>query len=259
MANSAHDDISLTIKHTDIGRYKDILSTSKFGDPGDAYALLNLIRQIEESKKDDATVKVVEMVLENTDSQVIASFPLKILFREGWLKHFPKLTSAYIFDSEAAKILEEISNKNFDISFRDLCCERPTFTLEELFENMDLFSIGRPSTIQETLSNMLDLGLIEYQGKYIAPTSEGLNAFLVAKFYFPKLATRAFSSRLRALQSEIETGKKSIPEALHELLLDITNGSNAHILAESAWSDIDELYECDRSSELVQGLIAGYR
>ncbi len=257
MANSAHDDIALTIDHSEVSRYAEILSTSKFGDPGDAFALLNLIRQIEESKDDDASIKVIELILENSDRPVNAKFSIEVLNNPGWLKHFPELIRAYTNEIEAAQIVEKIAEQNFDISFHDVSAEYPNFTLEELLEMMDLFSVGRPSTIAKTLSIMAEHDLIKLNDDFIYPTEQGVKALLATQYHFPGLANRTFSARLSTLQREIETGNKSIAEALHELLPDTIKGANVQALAECAWTEIDEIYESTQHPEMNQGLIKG--
>lgn len=256
MKNNAHDDIRLTISGEDIPKFAKLLATTRFGLQNDAINLVSLIDSLGKANGiGDATVKKITVELVNVKADVKLSFNIQALQDSGWLQLFENEEREYDKLDDFFALCSALSSRQFSLSFSPQ--EFSGMSFSSLLEGLDLFTIGRPSSLPSALSDLVKLKMIELDSHSdeVKLTSCGLDTLTAIKFAYPKIASCDLSVLMSCLQQQIESGEVDVENALAKLLSTITTIKQPNMLAQGMWHDIDDLYNHDESEQYQEGII----
>lgn len=258
--NSAHDDIQLTIDASDLPKYHQLLTNMRFGEPGDALNLLDLIVRINQaSAQENAQVEHICFHFSHQSTDIQLVFKAKVVQQPNWLSDFEDKLAQFLTPQQAQEIdailSVDPSAQLFEISF---CAPKITpLKLDDLYASLDIYKIGRPSSLPDIISKLEALGMIALNQDQVILSAKGLQTYLVFNQQRKGLADKTFSTQLASLEQEIERDEISIEAALAKLLPAITAEPKSAQLAQGVWHDIDDLYAADDEVDFIseQGLI----
>ncbi|MCG7490507.1 hypothetical protein MHN79_13510 [Vibrio sp. Of14-4] len=253
MKNSAHDDIRLTISSDDIPKFATLLATTRFGQQNDAINLVSLIDSLGKANGiGEATIQNITIELVNVKAEIKLSFNMYALQDPGWLQLFESEEREFNTQDEISALCSALASRQFSLSFSPQ--EFSGMSFSSLLENLDLFTIGRPSSLPSVLSDLVKLRMIELDSHSdeVKLTSCGLDTLTAIKSSHPKITSGDLSVLMTCLQQQIESGKVDIENALAKLLSTITVIEQPHMYTQGMWHDIDELYNHDEDDKVVQ-------
>lgn len=251
--NSAHDDISVLSP--------DVLD--EISDPN-MRSLFELILNMEEAEKmgNAETIKqTLEFAFnsENGQSQIV--FEVESVTQSGWWKgEFfqdnrikPKLEP-----SLTKHDLDAIKRGDFEITLEGEEVALPAFRLDELIEQMELYGIARPSTIEDVLSTLMkDSSLIDINTNVdevsVTPTGQIVNDIL--KAHLGNIGTVQWNGELSSTLQDVETGHLSADIPILMVYEDLFGYDERTKVNEIKWTDPNTLYSQDKRPERVGGLV----
>lgn len=256
MKNSAHDDIRLTISSEDIPKFATLLATTRFGQQNDAINLVSLIDSLGKANSiGDAMIQNITIELVNIKAEVKLSFNMRALQDPGWLRLFENEEREYNTQDEISALCSALSSRHFSLCFSPQ--EFSGMSFSSLLENLDLFTIGRPSSLPSALSDLVKLKMIELDSHSdeVKLTSCGLDTLTTIKSAYPQIASGDLSVLMICLQQQIESGDVDVENALAKLLSTINVIEQPHLHTQSMWHDIDDLYNHDEVVQHKEGII----
>lgn len=256
MKNSAHDDIRLTISSEDIPKFAKLLATTRFGQQNDAINLVSLIDSLGKANSiGDATVRNITIELVNVKAEVKLSFSMQVLQDPGWLRLFENEEREYNTQDEISALCSALSSRQFSLCFSPQ--EFSGMSFSSLLEKLDLFTIGRPSSLPSALSDLVKLNMIELDSysDEVKLTSCGLDTLAAIKSAHPKVASSDLSILMTCLQQQIESGDVDVENALAKLLSTITVIEQPHLHTQGMWHDIADLYNHDEIVQHKEGIL----
>ena len=251
--NSAHDDISVLSS--------DMLD--EINDPN-MRLLFELILHMEEAEKmgNGETIKqTLEFAFNSENGQIPIVFEVESVTQSGWwegelLKDNrikPKLEP-----SLTKHDLDAIKRGDFDITLEGEEIELPVFRLDELIEQMELYGIARPSTIEHILSTLMeDSSLIDINTNVdevsVTQTGEIVNETL--KTHLGNIGSFEWNGSLSSSLQDVETGLLSADIPILMVYEDLFGYEERTKVNGMAWTDPTTLYSQDKRSERVAGLV----
>lgn len=256
MKNSAHDDIRLTIDSEDIPKFAKLLTTTRFGQQNDAINLVSLIDSLSKASSfGHATVNKFTVELVNVKADVRLTFDIQTLQDSGWLQLFESEKSKYNTHDDFSALCSALSSQQFSFSFSPQ--EFSGMSFSSLLEYLDLFTIGRPSSLPSALSDLVKLDMVELNSHSdeVKLTSCGLDTLTTIKSTYPSIASCDLSVLITRLQQEIERGEVNVENALDQFLSTIMTINQPSVLTQDMWQDIDEIYDNEDKAQPKEGIL----
>lgn len=241
MTRGAHDDVSI------IGDY------SSSGLTDDMLKIYNLINDMQASDALGAAYfmqQKLKMLFDDFPPEenlsVYVDFEVNMVIEEGWLKG---ALGAYC-EVEQSELLtkaeiDAINKGDFTIELF-LPNEPDHMSLTELIRKMEIFAVGRPSTVAGIITNLIfhnELISISRERDEVALLPEGREIYELLQQELGEIATVEWSTKLIASLSLVEAGKLS-PDVLLLDVFESLYGKQAREEIQSlSWSDPDELYQ----------------
>lgn len=254
MSNSAHDDISLIAG----------ASLEHISDPDQRkiYQLIDDMQQSTELGTAHFVRQEIELELVTPEGQDNLSVHLQtqMVLESGWLQG---PLGAY-FTGEQSQCLSKAdieALRKGDFSIEVSLLDAPAaFSLTELIQQMDIFEIGRPSSVSKIIDQLLqDSSLINISKELdqVTMTAAGQAVYQVLQEQLhtqdgKKIASRDWNTELMALLALIETGALSPDIPLMVLLEDLYGQQARKDVQHLSWIDPDVLYQ-PVTSDTVSG------
>jgi DNA topoisomerase IA len=251
MNNSAHDDISIF----DIDDLKNIADK-------DSRKIFQLIHDMQVSEQlGDAFLlrQDIAMRLNTQDGEELRiDFRAQMATTKGWLAgplasfHQDKVDTCFTKED-----IEAIKDGDFELSI-DVLDTPKKMSLSELLEQMELFEVGRPSTIATIFDDLITkTSLIEISKERdeVSITQEGLEVYQLLQTELSEIANVDWNLHLMNLLSDVENGLLS-PEIPLLMVFEQLYGHEARNKIQSLkWSDPDVLYTPPKPSSKQHGKI----
>ncbi|MBW3527814.1 hypothetical protein KO533_14755 [Shewanella sp. NKUCC05_KAH] len=253
MMNSAHDDISVLSP--------DVLD--EISDPK-MKALFELILHMEEAEKmgNAETIKqTLEFTFNSENGQAPIVFEVESVTQSGWWEGElfqdnrikPKLEP-----SLTKHDLDAIERGDFVITLEGEEVAFPALRLDELIEQMELYGIARPSTIEHILSTLMkDSSLIDINTNVdeVSVTQTGQIVHEILKAHLGNVGTFEWNGALSSTLQDVENGYLSADIPILMVYEDLFGYEERVKVNEMTWTDPNTLYSQDKRSERVGGLV----
>jgi len=244
MTNSAHDDISVIDQDALANIHKD-----------DERKLFALIKEMQDSEKLGAAQFMrqkiqleFETVKEEEDNLLIA-LQTNMAVEKGWLDT-PLGALFNSGNSEQSNCLSEedikaIENGNFtmELSLQD---ETEDLSLTKLLENMDIFEVGRPSTVASIIESLMhdsELINIVKEGDKVKMTEQGRETYAVLQKYLGDVATLDWNSHFISQLNKIESGEIPPDMPIFAVFERLYGKEERESLQYLSWTNPDDLYQ----------------
>ncbi|WP_240537092.1 DNA topoisomerase [Marinomonas flavescens] len=251
--NCAHDDISVLSS--------DVLD--EINDP-DMRALFELILHMEEAEKmgNAETIKqTLEFAFNSENGQIPLVFEVESVIQSGWWEGVlfqdnrlkPKLEP-----SLTKHDLDAIKRGDFEITLEGEEIALPVFRLDELIEQMELYGIARPSTIENILSTLMeDSSLIDINTNVdeVSVTQIGEIVNETIKAHLGNIGSFEWNGSLSSTLQDVETGLLSADIPILMVYEDLFGYEERTKVNGIAWTDPNTLYSQDKRPERVGGLV----
>lgn len=251
MNNSAHDDISIF----DIDDLKNI-------SDADSRKIFELIHDMQKSEElGDAFLlrQDIDMTLNTQGGEELRiDLRAQMATKKGWLAgplaafYHEKIDTCFTKDD-----IKAIKNGTFELSI-DVLDAPKKISLSELLEQMELFEVGRPSTIANIFNDLItksSLIEISKERDEVSITKEGLEVYELLQTELGEVANVDWNLHLMNLLTDVENGLLS-PEIPLLMVFEQLYGHEARNKIQSLkWSDPDVLYTPPKLNSKQHGKI----
>ncbi|HKM38607.1 MAG TPA: DNA topoisomerase [Thiopseudomonas sp.] len=258
MSNSAHDDISL-IAGANLEGISD-------PDQRKIYQLIDDMQQSTELGAAHLIRQDIELELVRPEGQddFTVHLQTQMALEPGWLQG---PLGAYFSGEQSQCVsktdIEALKKGDFTIEV-SLPDAPPAFSLTELIQQMDIFEVGRPSTVAHIIEQLMqDSSLIhiskELDQVTMTPAGQAVYQVLQEQLHTKdgkNIATRDWNTELMALLSLVESGSLSPDIPLMVLFEDLYGQQARTEVQHLSWLDPDVLYQPVTSDAVGGGKIA---
>ena len=247
--NSAHDDITTTFADDE---YQQLIAKLKMLDKSEQLIkVLSVVKSINDaSVLGDAIVKQQSVIL--THQSLDADICLTVVDKEeqNWLTALTELNHN-LYDNPDANLnladLQAIQNGDFELEFVQ-ASPIPSLSIAELFDSMELYALGRPSTYANIINDLERSELIEFNSTTdsVKLTDKGVKVIATLKQFAPKLTSATLSAQLQQQLSHVAAGFEMPKNVILTIVELIWGNDKREQIADKLWLQIDDIYHNDK-------------
>lgn len=243
MTNSAHDDISVIDEEALAHIHKD-----------DERKLFTLIKEMQDSENLGSAQFMrqkmqLELEMAEGKDNLFITLQTNMAVEKGWLGT-PLGALFNSGNSEQSSCLSDedikaIENGDFtmELSLQD---ESEALSLTKLLQNMDVFEVGRPSTVASIIESLMhdsELINIVKEGDKVEMTEQGRETYAVLQKHLGDVACVNWNSHLISQLSKVESGEIPPDMPIFAVFERLYGKDESESLQYLSWTNPDDLYQ----------------
>ena len=250
--NSAHDDITTTFTDDE---YQPLIAKLKTLDKsGQLVKVLEVVKTINKANQlGDAIVNRQSVTLhhEGLGADICLNIVDVIddIDEQNWLSVLNPLEHD-LYDNPNANFTladqQALENGDFELEFVK-AAPLPSLSIAELFDSMELYALGRPSTYASIINALEQAQLIVFNPTTdsVKLTDAGLKLIATLKQLSPQLANATLSTQLQQQLSQVAAGFEMPKNVILNMVELIWDNKKRDEVADKLWLHIDEIYHAD--------------
>lgn len=243
MTNSAHDDISIIDEDALAHIHKD-----------DERKLFTLIQEMQNSENLGAAQFMrqkmqLELEMAEGEDNLFIALQTNMAVEKGWLG--TPLGALFNsgegeqFNCLSEEDIKAIENGDFtmELSLQD---ESEALSLTKLLQNMDIFEVGRPSTVASIIESLMhdsELINIVKESDKVEMTGQGRETYAVLQKHLGDVATLDWNSHFISQLNKVESGEIPPDMPIFAVFERLYGKEERESLQYLSWTNPDDLYQ----------------
>ncbi len=243
MTNSAHDDISIIDEDALAHIHKD-----------DERKLFTLIQEMQNSENLGAAQFMrqkmqLELEMAEGEDNLFIALQTNMAEEKGWLGTplgaLFNSSEGEQFNCLSEEDIKAIENGDFtmELSLQD---ESEALSLTKLLQNMDIFEVGRPSTVASIIESLMhdsELINIVKESDKVEMTGQGRETYAVLQKHLGDVATLDWNSHFISQLNKVESGEIPPDMPIFAVFERLYGKEERESLQYLSWTNPDDFYQ----------------
>ena len=243
MTNSAHDDISIIDEDALAHIHKD-----------DERKLFTLIQEMQNSENLGAAQFMrqkmqLELEMAEGEDNLFIALQTNMAVEKGWLGTplgaLFNRSEGEQFNCLSEEDIKAIENGDFtmELSLQD---ESEALSLTKLLQNMDIFEVGRPSTVASIIESLMhdsELINIVKESDKVEMTGQGRETYAVLQKHLGDVATLDWNSHFISQLNKVESGEIPPDMPIFAVFERLYGKEERESLKYLSWTNPDDFYQ----------------
>ena len=243
MTNSAHDDISIIDEDALAHIHKD-----------DERKLFTLIQEMQNSENLGAAQFMrqkmqLELEMAEGEDNLFIALQTNMAVEKGWLGTplgaLFNSSEGEQFNCLSEEDIKAIENGDFtmELSLQD---ESEALSLTKLLQNMDIFEVGRPSTVASIIESLMhdsELINIVKESDKVEMTGQGRETYAVLQKHLGDVATLDWNSHFISQLNKVESGEIPPDMPIFAVFERLYGKEERESLQYLSWTNPDDFYQ----------------